>query len=115
MKWLKFIKKPLSIQEKIEPTEGNVDCLINIYLLLGSHYSKTNRVGDAISLYEDGLTRSFAHHDWWCYRIGICYEKLNDKKSAIQYYKLVTGNDLTKEENMDVQARLNQLLNDVKQ
>lgn len=105
----------VNYSRKTETIEGDKECLSNIYLLLGSYYSRVNRVRKAITLYQDGLARNLGHFDWWCYRIALCYEKLGDKTQAIYYYKLIRGGELTTEEIQRVQSRLNELAKDSQQ
>ena len=94
---------------KNSPDGVNAYLLMGIYNMLGSYKSRINRYDEAIAVYKDALTRNMCYHDWWYYNLGLSYEKLGDNGSALQYYKMVKGNELPREWNEKVQARLNEL------
>ncbi len=93
-----------------QPSEEDAKYVANIYLNLGSYFSKVGRNEEAVSLYKEALARQLGYRDWLCYYLGLAYEKLGNKTLAIQSYQSVKGDGLTKEAYQNVQERLKELL-----
>jgi tetratricopeptide (TPR) repeat protein len=102
-----------NINEKKAALKQLDECIVNDYTFLDAHIEKgiilfdLKRYGEAVKAFEKMqlISSSNAESYYW---IGRCYEQLNKKEEAIDYYKKTLGLDETFEDARTALSRLTQ-------